>query len=155
VKKGEVTREFRERAVAGASAAALAARSPDMDALVGAVQRALSPDMLKEPWRSKVVAGKCDPMTGYCSTATEALYYLLGGKAAGWKAVVAKHEGGSHWWLEGPNGEIVDATASQFKTPVPYKKGRGIGFQTYPLPSKNAALVIDRVLETRIPVAQG
>ena len=95
-------------------------------------------------------------MTGHCAVATESAYHLLGGKPAGWTPMNLHHEGSSHWFLRHADGRILDITASQFKTAVPYTKGRGCGFQTplkdargLQLPSKRAQVVIDRVLAMR------
>lgn len=54
------------------------------------------------------------------------------------------HEGEPHWFLRNADGHILDATASQFKTPVPYEKARGKGFLTLK-PSKRAQEVMNRV----------
>lgn len=83
-------------------------------------------------------------MAGHCYVASEALYHLLGGKAAGLVPQVIQHEGGTHWFLRGPGGQILDPTADQFKTPVPYAEARGAGFLTRN-PSKRARVVIGRV----------
>jgi hypothetical protein len=47
-----------------------------------------------------------------CYQASEAVYYLAGGKKAG--LTVMKNKARGHWFLEGPNGEIIDLTAGQF-----------------------------------------
>jgi hypothetical protein len=107
-----------------------------------AVHSALTPELLKEPYRGRVEAGG-DPMTGHCYVASEAAYHLLGGKAAGWKPMFVSHEGAPHWFLQGPNGERLDITASQFRTAVPYDKAKGKGFLT-DKPSARARTVIDR-----------
>jgi len=57
-----------------------------------------------------------------------------------------RHEDTPHWFLLSPEGEVVDATAGQFKTPVPYDQARGKGFLTKQ-PSKRAQVVIDCVRE--------
>ncbi len=88
--------------------------------------------------------GHENPLTGHCYVASEALYYLLGGKAAGWTPMFVSHEGEPHWFLRNADGHILDATASQFKTPVPYEKARGKGFLTLK-PSKRAQEVMNRV----------
>ena len=67
---------------------------------------------------------------GQCYVISEALYHFLGGKVEGWTPQVVRHEGNTHWYLKHRDGLIVDATAAQFKTPVPYHKGRGCGFLT-------------------------
>jgi hypothetical protein len=74
-----------------------------------------------------------DP-AGWCYAASEALYYLSGGKAAGitpmQAKITVKGKEVSHWWLKDEDGSIVDVTATQFSFPFPYEKGRGRGFQT-------------------------
>lgn len=80
---------------------------------------------------------------GNCYVTSEAVFHLLGGKAAGWKPMTVRHEGDTHWFLVRlkdrhqanafpfPAGwEILDLTKSQFLTPVPYHKARGCGFLT-------------------------
>jgi hypothetical protein len=115
------------------------------DPIAGAIRSVLSPDLLKpiylEPDPDKLAA---NPARGHCYIASEAYYHLRGGKAAGFKAMNVYHEGASHWWVRGPDGENFDLTADQFKTPVPYEKGRYVGFLTRQ-PSKRAQIVIDRV----------
>lgn len=78
---------------------------------------------------------------GNCYVTCEALYHLLGGKAAGYTPHTVRHEGAVHWYLvcdlHAPADRrakretfILDPTASQFKRPPPYSKGRGRGFLT-------------------------
>jgi hypothetical protein len=83
---------------------------------------------------------------GNCYVTCEALYHLLndaikrnGGPRRFWKPETVRHEGDVHWYLVAPllNNMVLDPTASQFKTPVPYHKGRGRGFLTKK-PSKRA-----------------
>ena len=111
------------------------------DPLARAIRSVLSPDLLKPEYRAGNVG---NPSFGHCYVASEAYYHLRGGKAAGFKSMHISHEGASHWWLKGPNGEIYDLTADQFKTVVPYEKGDYVGFLTAQ-PSKRAQVVIDRV----------
>lgn len=74
-----------------------------------------------------------DDPSGWCYTASEAIYHKSGGKAAGITPMQAKvkvkGQEISHWWLKDEDGSIVDATAAQFNFPFPYEKGRGRGFQ--------------------------
>lgn len=87
-------------------------------------------------------------MRGNCYVTCEALYHLLGGKSAGYTPHTVRHEGDVHWYLvlEVPVfavvRTIIDPTASQFKTPVPYNKGRARGFLTKQ-PSKRARAMMD------------
>jgi hypothetical protein len=108
------------------------------DPVARAVRASLTPDLLKP-----VFAGGAEPLAGHCYVASEAYFHLVGGAAAGWTPVAVQHEGGPHWWLRGPGGRIVDLTAEQFRTPVPYGLGRGKGFLTSQ-PSRRAAIVMGR-----------
>lgn len=116
--------------------------------LVRDVQSVLTPSLLKPVFRRRVVDEGAEPMTGHCYVASEALYHMLGGKGAGLKPVSIRHEGCVHWWLQTADGQIIDPTASQFSTPVPYREGRGRGFMTKN-PSKRAQEVIRRVKRKR------
>jgi len=118
-------------------------RHADYKRVERAVRRSLSPELLHEPYRSRVESGGCDPMTGHCYVASEAAYHLLGGKGAGWTPMFVRHEGSPHWFLRGPGGKYVDITASQFKTPVPYDKAVPKGFLTRD-PSARARKVIEK-----------
>ncbi len=79
---------------------------------------------------------------GLCYVASEAIYHALGGKSAGITPQVVHHEGGTHWYLLCRDGSIIDATADQFQTPVPYGRGRGCGFLTRE-PSARAQAILD------------
>lgn len=71
-------------------------------------------------------------MNGNCYYTSEALYHLLGGKRAGWKAMrMNTRATGSHWFLKHESGLIIDATRKQYGSFVPdYSKARGTGFLT-------------------------
>ena len=89
-----------------------------------AVLASLSPDLLKlRQYRDLHAAGGCDPTTGYCTVAAQAMYVLLGGHAAGYRMMQLRHEGGSHWYVAGPRDEVIDVTATQFKTQPDYAQG--------------------------------
>ena len=105
-------------------------------ALTEAVQKVLTDDLRREPWK-----GSDSPLAGHCYVASEALYHLSG------KNLLPHHmtwEGASHWFLKTKTGEIVDPTASQFKHAPDYSLGRGKGFLTKQ-PSKRCAEVLRRV----------
>jgi hypothetical protein len=109
-----------------------------------AVQGALTPDLLKPPYCHQ----PDNPTAGHCYAAAEALYHLLGGKAAGLTPQVGRDEtGGTHWWLRTDEGRIIDPTAEQYTsrglTP-PYAHGKGAGFLTRK-PSRRAQALIARV----------
>ncbi len=86
-------------------------------------------------------------MTGHCYVASEAVFALLGGKAAGLKPASVAHEGSTHWWLVTTEGQVIDPTADQFATPVPYERGRCRGFLTRE-PSARAQEVLRLVHES-------
>lgn len=94
-----------------------------------AVKSVLTPDLVKEGMRD---SGK-GPMFGHCYAASEAMYNLLGGKTAGYKACRGIDKNGvSHWWILSPTGEILDPTSEQYtdfgETP-PYQGGKGAAFR--------------------------
>ena len=82
---------------------------------------------------------------GNCYVTAEALYHLLGGKAAGWKPMRLRHCGDTHWFLKHSSGLVLDATANQFETSPDYSQGRGTGFLTK-LPSKRARKLMKDLL---------
>ena len=83
---------------------------------------------------------------GNCYIASEALYHLLGGKAAGWKPMRVKMKHDIHWFLKHESGLIIDPTVSQFKSELPnYNKAVGIGFLTK-RPSKKAQELMQRIV---------
>lgn len=117
-----------------------------------AVRRHLSPDLLQPKYRRMHEEGTCDARTGHCFAASEAFYWLMGGPGSGYKPVSVQHEGGSHWWVRGPDGKVWDLTSEQFDTPVPYAQGRargfGVGGKARPgaHPSRRGAELMRRVM---------
>ena len=107
--------------------------------LIEEVRGCLSEDLRKPAYR-----GNPNPVAGHCYIASEALYHTLGGKEAGWTPQNIRHEGGPHWYLKHQDGTILDPTADQFRTPVPYEKGHGCGFLTRP-PSARTQVILDRM----------
>lgn len=86
---------------------------------------------------------------GNCYVTSEALFHLLGGKPAGWKPMVMRHEGDTHWFLiNEKTGQRVDATAVQFRNPPSeedYSTARGCGFLTSD-PSRRARSMMVRLV---------
>jgi hypothetical protein len=116
----------------------------DVKAIIARLQGILSgcDSLRRAPWK-----GKANPLAGHCYVGSEALYYLLGGAKSNWVPQAISHEGGPHWYLKNKiSGEVVDPTASQFQTPVPYEQGKGKGFLTN-VPSKRAQEVLRRYFE--------
>jgi hypothetical protein len=50
----------------------------------------------------------------------------------------------THWFLRGPENEILDVTAAQFDCEIPYAESRGRGFLTRD-PSKRAKELLRRL----------
>jgi hypothetical protein len=70
----------------------------------------------------------------------------MGGKRNGWLPKRIRHEGDTHWFLFNRlTGQIVDATAKQFKTLPDYDKAVGSGFLTAQ-PSKRARALMHLLL---------
>lgn len=106
--------------------------------LVQEIRAHLTDDLRKPEYQ-----GNPNLMVGHCYVASEAVYHMLGGGKSGLKPMNMVHEGNQHWYLLGPKG-VIDVTADQFRTPVPYEKGRGRGFLTAK-PSKRATELIRRI----------
>ena len=112
-----------------------------------AVRRHLTSDLLDDKWApggESYIEG-ADPRAGYCNVASQAFYWLMGAKSAGYKGMYLKHEGSPHWFVKSPTGKVWDLTAEQFATPVPYGKGRGKYFPVYGYkPSKFSLKLLNR-----------
>lgn len=95
------------------------------------------------------MSNKQDKKHGNCYVTCEALYHLLGGKQAGLKPMVMKHEGTTHWFLlmcsDWSSDIIIDPTVSQFKTQPNYSKAKGCGFLTKQ-PSKKAKELMQKMI---------
>jgi hypothetical protein len=103
-------------------------------------------------WWYKAAVGMKTTIRGNCYVTSEALYHLLGGKAAGWKPMsMSTHDPHGifgddvHWFLKHESGLILDATAQQFSEPPDYSKARGRGFLTKE-PSKRARKMMEAML---------
>jgi hypothetical protein len=113
--------------------------------VIRAVQTCLTDELRRQRYR-----GHPNPLRGHCAVATEAVYFLLGGRKAGWAPTtlrVSKDE--VHWFLRHrKTGEVVDPTAGQFVCELEYERGRGRGLPTPKRgakeqpPSRRAAAVI-------------
>jgi hypothetical protein len=106
--------------------------------LVAAIRANLTPDLLKPGYcvRAPTFAGA---YTGYCYVASEAYYHLR----PGWTPMVVRHEGVSHWFLKS-GIDVLDITADQFRTPVPYEQARRCPFLTKN-PSKRTMTLINKI----------
>lgn len=110
------------------------------------IRQSLTEDLLKPEFKAAAAKkyGTARRVCGHCYTASEAAYHTMGGAESGWVPAQVSHEGISHWFLRNrETGEILDITADQFSTPVPYENAVNRGFLTSK-PSKRAAVLMDR-----------
>lgn len=118
------------------------------------MQRCLHPGLLKPAFRRQLpkVPAARRPLYGHCSVASEATYFLLGGKGSGWTPTSVHVAGVTHWFLRNKEtGAVLDPTAGQFACEVPYGAGRGRGFPTPgAVPSKRAREVMACVRRSRL-----
>jgi hypothetical protein len=114
----------------------------------GLVLDNLTDDLLTPKYRRLKKKSNVPATFGHCYVASEAAYYLLGGKEEGWKPMHMTHLGASHWFLKHESGYILDLTYNQFKSPLDYSKARGTGFLTK-VPSKRAKKLLIRINESR------
>ena len=80
-------------------------------------------------------------MRGNCYVASEALYHVLGGKAAGYTPMRMRVGRETHWFLRHSSGLIPDPSVRQFRRTPDYSLARGSGFLTR-RPSKRAKALI-------------
>lgn len=105
----------------------------------------LTPDLLKPVWRKKNISSGIHS-TGHCYAASEALYYLFGGKDTFTPHMNKDESGNSHWWLvRKSDSKIIDPTSSQFtklniKPPYIGSKGRGFMQQ-----SDRSKIIMERI----------
>ena len=99
----------------------------------------LSDDLLKKEYLSHPNKNR---FTGHCYVATECYYYLSSNKH---QVYHIAHENSIHWFLKDEFNNIIDLTAQQFKTNVPYENAKR-GFFLTNKPSKRAKILIERVM---------
>jgi hypothetical protein len=100
----------------------------------------LTDDLLKKEYLNYPNKNK---FTGHCYIASECYYHLANENL---KVYHIKHENSTHWFLKNNKDEIIDLTAEQFTTPVPYMNARGGAFLTKE-PSKRSKTLMDRVMK--------
>jgi hypothetical protein len=116
-----------------------------LDNLIAQIQAALTPDLLKRPYREE---NTTNPMFGHCYVATEALFHLLPDRENYCACRGRDDRGIVHWWLvHKPTNQIFDVTADQYLSKglvPPYSRGKRCGFLTND-PSKRCCLLLERV----------
>lgn len=104
--------------------------------LINKIKKHLTDDLRLPQYRNHP-----NPAAGHCYVASEAFYWL---SSRNLKPMFIRHEGQPHWFLKDDNNKIIDITASQFKTPIPYEKAIGKGFLTKK-PSKRCQILLGRI----------
>lgn len=100
----------------------------------------LSDDLLKPEYLKVTDKNR---FTGHCYVASETYYHLSPLKHSVYHI---KHEGTTHWFLRDENNNVVDLTAEQFKSAVPYQDGKR-GFFLTSEPSQRSQKLIEKVLK--------
>lgn len=89
----------------------------------------------KDRWSSE------RPTTGYCYVVAEVVYHYLAPE--GFRPHVMKtSDNDTHWFLEGPDGRVIDLTDDQFDEPLDYSKGKPQNFMTKEI-SKRGTILAD------------
>jgi len=86
-----------------------------------------------------MAVNKQDPMYGLCYVMSEAFMHLH--PQFELRPYRLRYYGVTHWWLQTPEGRVVDLTASQYTRPFPYHRGQCGGFLTK-APSKRARAIM-------------
>jgi hypothetical protein len=108
----------------------------------------LSDDLLDSKRRQyKKMHPLLDTTYGHCYVVSEAAYYLLGGKDAGWTPHCMKVNSTNHWFLKHSSDFILDITKHQFISKLDYSKAKGKGFLTKE-PSKRTRILLKKISES-------
>lgn len=87
---------------------------------------------LKKPWKQKW--SKKNPTEGYCYIVSEVVYHYIAPKGCKVMRLYIPGEGtgtgGNHYFLQWPDGTVVDLTVGQYETVPDYSKAKGCAFQT-------------------------
>lgn len=82
---------------------------------------------LKKQYRDDWTPDK--PTAGYCYVVAEVVYHCLA--PTGSKVYCMNiSDNETHWFIVGPEGEVLDFTANQFDSPIDYSKGKPRNFMT-------------------------
>lgn len=85
----------------------------NLEQLRSAIQQSLTPDLLLPVFQKNWTPA--NPTAGFCSVASEAAWFVLGGAQQGWSARTARdHNNVVHWWLQHTSGLIFDPTVEQY-----------------------------------------
>lgn len=121
----------------------------NFDSYVDTVQRHLTVDLLHNPHRARVTLLGAHPHTGHSYAASEALFHWVAA-GHGFKPRRVKYEMSVHWFLQHPDGRILDPTVKQFSEVPPYDKSCGCTFVTK-TPSTRATELLKRIADAQRP----
>jgi hypothetical protein len=143
-------------------------------AIAKRIVAARDPRVLRPEYQELHRTGACDPMTGYCSLLSVALFHAIGGKRGPYLVfrIGRADMGGvdTHWFLVDarklprgwqrdptaafrslprPKAAVVDLTASQFgDAPIPYERGYAAALSRAPggdvAPTPKVMLILER-----------
>ncbi len=85
--------------------------------------------------------GSSCPYAGYCYLAAEAFFHSM---PKGYKPMFLRWEDAPHWFIQAPDGRVIDLTSEQFKTMPDYAQAKGKGFLT-DRPSRRCSQLLLRV----------
>jgi len=89
------------------------------------------------------------PTTGYCYVVAEVLYHYLAPE--GYRPhVMRTGESDTHWFLRGPDDEVLDLTDDQFDYELDYSQGKPQNFLTQEI-SERGQILAD-LLDLRKPI---
>ena len=118
------------------------------DKLIREIQKVLTPDLIIEQHR-----GGRRRYDGYCYVASEAYFYLAGGRDAGLRPMQRTDQSGSsHWWLVDDKERVIDLTLGAGEKPgrFPYREDTRRTFRKIKGgPSARARTIIRRVEAAR------
>lgn len=97
---------------------------------IDAVLLELGPALLKPEWKRKWTRDR--PTTGYCYLVSEVIWHFYDEYTEPYCVNLDRALGvtgmGTHWWVVGCNGQIIDFTSDQFNFPIPYALGKRTAF---------------------------
>lgn len=95
----------------------------NLNELRSMIHQSLTPDLLLPQFRKEW--SPTNPTAGFCSVASEAAWFVLGGSSQGWSAYTARDQNNTvHWWLQHTSGLVFDPTSEQYTSqniPLPYQ----------------------------------
>lgn len=115
-----------------------------LNQLIKFAQDAVTPDLVRPKYRSKIEEEGAHPLTGACYIVCEAIWHIQGERRSGLKPHYVKVDGDNHFYLVDDKGKVIDPTAAQFGKKPDYSEGKAFGFMTVE-PSARARKLMKRI----------